>query len=220
MSGAGNHARLRDCMVKRMVANLLPTKPADKVTRSELRAFVSVLTQAIDIGTIEVRCRYIEDGWPAVVEVTRDGKRTFLLGDRSGARELSNSEVKEVCLNCCDRPGSAVFGTQAYREHLEQSLSLHPPSCQLLAFPPSPQALRPRRGISASSAPVYIVLGEGGMGTGERNSIKPAFTLLLASSGSADPVAFAERVGVGLIMLCFQVALQWPLHFWRVPSQD
>lgn len=62
------------------------------------------------------------------------------------------------------------------------------------------QALRRRRDASAPPPPLYIVHGEGGMGTGKRNSIKPAFTLLLASVGDADSVAFAQRVSVRLLM--------------------
>ncbi len=47
---------------------------------------------------------------------------------------------------------------------------------------------------------VYIVYGEGGMATGTGTRIKPAFTLLLASVGEADTVAFSKRVGVRLRM--------------------
>ena len=62
---------------------------------------------------------------------------------------------------------------------------------------------------AAPSPSIYIVYGEGGMGTGKHNSIRPSFTLLLASVGDANTTAFARRVGVGLGKPCLRVA---PLH--------
>ena len=50
---------------------------------------------------------------------------------------------------------------------------------------------------NAPAPPVYVVHGEGGMGT--MRTIEPAFTVLLSSVGDANTKAFAREVGVDLL---------------------